>query len=101
MDIPFCESWIGKSSWDKTDIKTEANWLLVTGAWGLRHCNDLLQPAEHNNAFLAASGIGDRLVRRINDGTDIEYETDLEDICWSHKLYILPLTLATAAVHNN
>ncbi len=72
----------------------------MTGTWASRHCDDLLRPAEHKKTLLAASGIGDRLVRRIDNGTDIEYGTDLEDICWSHKLYILPLTLATATVHN-
>ncbi len=67
----------------------------------MQHCNDCFWLAEYNKGFLAASGIGDKYVRRINNSTDIKYRTDLEDIYWSHKLYILPLTLATAAVHNN
>jgi hypothetical protein len=40
-------------------------------------------------------------VQQIDKGTNIEYKTDLEDIRQSHKLYILPLTLVTAAIHDN
>ncbi len=39
--------------------------------------------------------IGDKLVQRTDSSTSVDYGNDDSKICWSHKLYLLPITLAT------
>ncbi len=39
--------------------------------------------------------IGDKLIQRSDNSTTIDYGDDDSKICWSHKLYLLPMTLAT------
>ncbi len=63
--------------------------------WAPRHSDHLLPGTSHITAFLAACMIGDKLIQRTDNSTSIDYRDDDSKICWSHKLYLLPMTLAT------
>ncbi len=60
-----------------------------------KHSDHLVPGTSHITAFLAACMIGDKLIQRTDNSTSIDNVDDDSKIGWSHKLYLLPITLAT------
>ncbi len=63
--------------------------------WAPDLISGLLPDIEHIAAFQALCRIGDRLLERQDDSFYVDYGDDFDLHCWTHKLYLLPITLAT------
>ncbi len=54
----------------------------------------LLPDIKHMAAFHAICQIGDRLLERPDDSFHVDYGDNFDLLSWTHKLYLLPITLA-------
>ncbi len=70
-------------------------YLVFKEVWMLKHSNCLLTGTSYIMSFLAACMISDKLILCTDNSPSIDYGDDDSRICWSDKLYLLPMTLAT------
>ncbi len=68
---------------------------VFSDVWAPKHSDCLQTSTSHITSFLAACMIGDKHILCTDNSTSIDYGDDDSMICWSHKLYLLPMTLAT------
>ncbi len=55
----------------------------------------LLPGIKHMIAFRAICQIGDQLLEQSENSFNVDYDHNFDLLCWTHKLYLLPITLAT------